>query len=70
MEPLCDPLDDRPVKYHPAPPHKRLDHSMLFPDKLKRGTQEVPDWKLLKDHIAKEGRISKQDVIQLTLMAA
>lgn len=70
MEPLCDPLEDRPVKSHPAPPHKPLDHKLLFPQHLKRGTEEVPDWKALKDHMFKEGRINKPDLLQLVLSAA
>lgn len=70
MEALSDPLGDRPVKSHPAPPHKPLAHSLLFPPHLMRGQQEVPDWKLLKTHLQKEGRVNKEEVLQLTLTAA
>lgn len=69
MEPLSDPLLDRPVKSHPAPPHKPLDHRILFPDNLKQGSLEVPDWKTLKAHVLSEGRISKVDAIQLARQA-
>lgn len=70
MERLCDPCDDRPVKSHPGPPHRPLDHSLLFPESLKRGPQYVPDWKLLRDHLQAEGRINKLDMIQLCALAA
>jgi serine/threonine-protein phosphatase 2B catalytic subunit len=48
MEALSDPCHDRPIKTLTPPPHKSLSHEKLFPSHLKRGTAEVPDWKLLK----------------------
>ena len=57
------------MKSHAAPPHKPLDHKVLFPDSLKRNGLEIPDWKLLKEHLIKEGRITKADMVQLTLSA-
>lgn len=35
MEPLSDPKKDRVVKNLKAPPHKPLDKSLLWPEKLK-----------------------------------
>ena len=67
MEPLSDPLEDRPVKTLTPPPHKPISHRLLFPENLKRGAREVPDWKLLKDHLSKEGKILKPEVLQLTV---
>lgn len=69
MEPLKDPYEDRPVKTLPPPPGKPLDHNILFPESLRQGTKEVPDWKVLKNHISAEGRVNKTDVIQLTVSA-
>ena len=61
MEPLCDPLGDRSVKTVPAPPHRPLKRTLFFPPTLKG----KPDWKLVRDHLQKEGRIAKEDVIYL-----
>ena len=36
---------------------------MMFPEKLKR----KPDWKLIKDHLHKEGRIAKAELIKLVV---
>ncbi len=63
MEKLADPCGDRHVTTLVAPPHRPLDHSKLFPQHLKRGSQEVSDWKLLLQHLQAEGRINKNDVI-------
>ena len=52
MEPLSDPCQDRPIKTHPPPPHRPLDHKLLFPDSLKRNGEEIPDWKYLKSHMS------------------
>ena len=61
MEPLPDPLGDRIVEEVVAPPHRFLDSKLLFP----RSTPGKPDWKLLKEHLKVEGRVSKTDCIQL-----
>lgn len=65
MEPLADPLGDRVVEEVPPPPHRFLDSSLLFP----RTTPGKPDWKLLRDHLKIEGRVSKSDCLQLIGMA-
>ena len=59
MEELSDSFDDRVMKNVMPPPKYPLDHSKLFP---KKG---LPDWKLLKTHLTKEGRLAKEDVIEL-----
>ena len=61
MEPLIDPLGDRMVKTVPPPPHRPLKRELFFPPNLKG----KPDWKLVRDHLQKEGRILKEDVIHL-----
>jgi len=61
MEPLSDPLKDRVVKSVKLPPHKPLTRELMFPDRLKG----KPDWKVIRDHLQKEGRIAKEDLIKL-----
>ena len=55
MDVLPDPLNDRVMNEIKPPPHRPLNHALLFP------TPKKPNWRLLKDHLAKEGRISKSD---------
>jgi serine/threonine-protein phosphatase 2B catalytic subunit len=68
MEPLIDPYNDRGSKEIQAPPHKPLSEDILYKygmflflylDKVK------PDWKVLKDHLHKEGRLSKKTCFRL-----
>jgi serine/threonine-protein phosphatase 2B catalytic subunit len=61
MEPLCDPYLDRQVKSVKPPPHRPLDTPTLYPARLKG----KPDHKMLKDHLYREGRISKETLIKL-----
>jgi len=61
MEPLSDPSKDRVVKSVKPPPHRPLARHLMFPEKLKG----KPDWRLIKDHLHKEGRIAKEDLIKL-----
>jgi serine/threonine-protein phosphatase 2B catalytic subunit len=65
MEPLADPLGDRVVEEVPPPPHRFLDSYLLFP----RTTPGKPDWKVLRDHLKIEGRVSKADCMQLVGLA-
>ena len=61
MEEVSDPfLDDRVMKKVAPPPRFPLEHQKLFPKK------NLPDWKLLKSHLTKEGHLSKPDIIELT----
>ena len=59
VEPLPDPLEDRVMKEVLPPPHMALPHSTLFP---KKG---IPDWKVLRDHLTREGLITKTDLLEL-----
>jgi len=61
MDPLLDPLKDRVVKTVKPPPHRPLARNLMFPDRLKN----KPDWKVIRDHLQKEGRIAKEDLIKL-----
>ncbi|CAK83580.1 unnamed protein product (macronuclear) [Paramecium tetraurelia] len=61
MELLRDPSHDRVVKTLKPPPHYPLSRQLMFPDKLKN----KPDWRLLLDHLSKEGRIAKEDLFKL-----
>eukprot|EP00357_Protocruzia_adherens_P011762 CAMPEP_0115012316 /NCGR_PEP_ID=MMETSP0216-20121206/24649_1 /TAXON_ID=223996 /ORGANISM="Protocruzia adherens, Strain Boccale" /LENGTH=470 /DNA_ID=CAMNT_0002381319 /DNA_START=932 /DNA_END=2344 /DNA_ORIENTATION=+ len=60
MEPLTDPCNDRIVSAVQAPPHRPLRHDLLFPKGKK-----VPNWRLLRDHLQKEGRLTKEDLLLL-----
>ena len=60
MQPLLDPLKDRKVKSLKPPPHKPLDKDLLWPS----GSSK-PDWKCLKEHLSKEGRIKKEHFIKI-----
>mmetsp|Transcript_30796 Transcript_30796/g.35057 ORF Transcript_30796/g.35057 Transcript_30796/m.35057 type:complete len:488 (+) Transcript_30796:135-1598(+) len=57
MEPLKDPLGDRVIKEVSPPPHKMLSTEILFP----QGTS-TPDWQVLRDHLQREGRVSKEHI--------
>ncbi|KAM3137460.1 Serine/threonine-protein phosphatase 2B catalytic subunit alpha [Paramecium bursaria] len=61
MDLLKDPSNDRMVKTLKPPPHRPLSRNLMFPEKLKN----KPDWKLIKDHLHKEGRIAKEDLFKL-----
>jgi serine/threonine-protein phosphatase 2B catalytic subunit len=62
---LPDPNKDRMVNTVVPPPQHALNHNTLFPESKRIGKQEVPDWNVLKDHLLKEGRITKKDLIQI-----
>ena len=62
---LPDPNKDRMVNVIVPPPQHPISHNILFPDNKKRGSLEVPDWLALKEHLLKEGRMRKVDLIQL-----
>jgi len=55
MEPLIDPLNNRKVKTVRLPPHKPLSKELIWPT----GQKNKPDWKCIKDHLSREGRIDK-----------
>jgi len=55
---LPDPLSDRVIKQVNPPPHKALHTSLLFPKE-----DNIPDWKLLRSFLQKEGKLYKNDLI-------
>ncbi|KAL4427037.1 hypothetical protein ABPG74_000992 [Tetrahymena malaccensis] len=59
MELLNDPQNDRKVKNVKPPPHRPLSKELMW------GKNGKPDWKLIRDHLQKEGRISKENLIKL-----
>ena len=65
VEPLSDPLNDRPIRTVEPPPHRLLPTEILFP----RGITNPPDASLLKVHLRKEGRISKSDALLILRQA-
>lgn len=64
MELLTDPLGDRVVKNHPLPSRKPLSLEMILkPD------QKLPDWVLIKNHLAIEGKLTKQAALYIISQA-
>jgi hypothetical protein len=57
MDILPDPLGDRVVHEVIPPPHHPLSHNLMFTASSK------PNWRVIKDHLAIEGRISKSDLL-------
>lgn len=64
MEPLVDPLNDRPLPALTPPPSRPLSKSLLFPN------QNIPDWRMLKTHLQQEGSISKANCLQIISQAS
>ena len=59
-----DTIPDRVVSDFDPPPMAPLDSDLLFVEKTdsKSGKKKyLPDWKVLRDHLHKEGRLSKED---------
>jgi len=67
MDPLPDPLDDRVMKEILPPPQQPLSTNKLFPKNsfIQFNLDKVPDWKILRDHLAREGKLEKKDVLDL-----
>ena len=42
-----------------APPHIPMPHELLFP------VPGVPNWKVLRDHLTREGKLSKSDILEM-----
>ena len=59
VDSLPDPFEDRVMKDVLPPPHLPLPHAKLFP---KKG---VPDWKVLRDHLTREEKQEKADLLEL-----
>ena len=60
MENLPSPFNDRVIKQCMPPPRFPLSHEELFPK-----NDGMPDWKLVKEHLIKEGRLYKADIIEI-----
>ena len=60
METLPDPLKDRVIKEVLSPPQLPL-HT----DKFFNKESKLPNYDIIKDHLMREGRISKKDLIEL-----
>jgi serine/threonine-protein phosphatase 2B catalytic subunit len=78
MEPLADPVKDRVLKTVRPPPHRPLNRTLMFPEKLRSIFKipylkklliqaDLPDWKVVRDHLSKEGRIRKEEVLKLII---
>ena len=62
---LPDAIGDRHLTEEqcPKPANKPLEDSVLWPD------GELPDWKLLKDFMTREGKLTKEQIIRLLKQA-
>jgi serine/threonine-protein phosphatase 2B catalytic subunit len=59
--------DDRIVKEVPCPPHRPLDPNILYSSGKQAFTKDQvkPNWRALKDHLHKEGRLSRESCHRL-----
>lgn len=57
-------VPDRVITDFDPPPAVPLDEDLLFPNKGSK-KKNVPDWKTLRDHLSKEGKISKNSCHQI-----
>lgn len=62
MEPLKDPLQNRQIKSIIPPPYEALSSRLLWSNSKK---EDIPDWKILANHLRREGRLHKKDAIKL-----
>ena len=58
---LPDPISDRPLTDAQCPKiiNRHIEDAQLF------GPGDVPNWKLLKDYLSREGQLTKPQVIRL-----
>ncbi|CAD98461.1 protein phosphatase 2B catalytic subunit, calcineurin like phosphatse superfamily [Cryptosporidium parvum Iowa II] len=61
MQPLKDPLNDRVVKESDPPPPLPITEELLFPN----GIEGNPDWRILKSHLLREGRVRKDHLLEI-----
>lgn len=57
---LLDPRNDRQVKEVKPPPHRPLSEGQIWPKK-----DGPPDWKLIRDHLSREGRLEKTHILRI-----
>ena len=50
-------IPDRAITDFDPPPAEPLADELLYPT---TGSKKKPDWKALRDHLSKEGRVSKE----------
>ena len=60
MKEISDPFDDRVIKKVSPPPKLPMSRKILFPKK-----NNIPDWNALKEHLIKEGKLAKPDMIEI-----
>jgi serine/threonine-protein phosphatase 2B catalytic subunit len=59
MESLLDPLNDRQVPSLEAPPYKPLSDDLMWSE------MDMPNWEVIRDHLKREGKITKEQVMRL-----
>ena len=59
LEEIKDPKGDRAIKTVPPPPRRPLTSSQLFP------SAKQCNWKLLRDHLKKGGKIEQAEFIRI-----
>lgn len=63
MEPLLDPYNDRKVKSVEPPPYLPLSEELLW------SAKDMPNWEIIRDHLKKEGKLKKEDVVRMGELA-
>jgi serine/threonine-protein phosphatase 2B catalytic subunit len=64
MEPLSDPLNDRVISSVPRPPHRPLPIDTMI-----KPYSRIPNWLMVKDHLASGGTLSRSSAIYLITQA-
>ena len=59
MEALLDPYNDRVVSSLEAPPSHPLSDSLMWKE------MDMPDWEMIRDHLKKEGKLEKEQVMRM-----
>ena len=62
MESLLDPCNDRPVKSVEAPPYLPLSEELMWAE------MDLPNWENVRDHLKREGKIKKEQVVRMAEM--
>lgn len=57
-------IPDRVITDFDPPPAAPMDENLLFPEKESK-KKYTPDWKALRDHLSKEGKVSKESCHQI-----
>lgn len=61
MDPLPDPKNDRVVRDIEPPPARPITGALLFPS----GDCGPPDWRALKQHVFREGKVTRDHCLEL-----